>query len=1091
MAVNVGSAVAYLELDTSKFTSGLTKARSDLKVFLDSSATAGQKITGLANAMGNVGSVLNKSVTVPLAGVGVAAVKTSMDFEKAMSAVKAVSGATQTEFEQLRQKAIDLGASTTFSATEVADAMTEMAKAGWSSQQIMAGMQGVLDATAASGEELSTVATIVADAITTFGLSAEDSTRVADLLAQSANAGTIGVYDLGESFKYIGPVAKTMNFSIEDVTTAITALSMSGIKGSQAGTTLRTMFARLVKPTDNVKIAMKELGIVLTDGEGNFKDMNTILAEMRSTFQTLTPEQQTYYATVLAGQEGMSGLTSLLGMTQEEYDKVADSMKNATGVAKETAEVMQDNLAGAVEQLGGAVESAGIAIGNKLTPYIRKATEFVNDAVDAFNDLSDEEQDNIIKMGLFAASVGPVLTVGSKLLKTLTNVGKGFVTFNSEISLFVQAVGLSKRGMEDAAMQTGTLYKGLQALKSGFSGLLNPIGLTITAVTALVGLWAAEQVLYDKRIEKLAEETESEKWLTEAINEQAEARKKSQESVQESIDSAQEEAAYTQSLVDKLKEVVDETGRVKDGKQGYAQFIVGELSNALGQEISLVDGQIQGYSDLMASIDETIEKKKALAIQESIHEDYTQAVKEQAEAQRNYSERLMEVSENEQKVADAEKERDEALKALRDSQTGVYGSTKLTKEEQEKLSEAYARATREYEVASKELDNSKDSLDKATESMEYYNQIVQNYEGLSAALVSGSAEEISLALAKVQESFLTAETATRESLEGQAETIREKYEEMQNALAEGVPGVTQEMVDSLGQLVDAADAELQAKIDSDKAILVQKFSEIGIQAPQAMIDSLAEKSPETLQTVTTMLDSLKNGTALKSEEIKTLFSQLGIDAPTNLINQLVSLEPSVQANAINLLAQLQSAEQAKRPEILAQLNDLGVNVDNSLADGMESNKGKVTSKGTEVGKAGHDSIQDEMDKDVESPDVDENTVSSAKGVADDARSSMQSVFDRNPIVATIKGVVKSVGSAIGGLFDGSHAGGLDYVPFDGYVAQLHKGERVLTKEENEAYSSSGKSSVGGDTFIFYDTKPTPYEYARQMKKVKRELLSGF
>lgn len=1091
MSVNVGSAVAYLELDTSNFTSGFTKARSDLKVFLDSSATAGQKMTGLANAMGNVGSVLNKSVTVPLAGVGVAAVKTSMDFEKSMSAVKAVSGATQSEFEQLRQKAIDLGASTTFSATEVADAMTEMAKAGWSSQQIMAGMQGVLDATAASGEELSTVATIVADAITTFGLSAEDSTRVADLLAQSANAGTIGIYDLGESFKYIGPVAKTMNFSIEDVTTAITALSMSGIKGSQAGTTLRTMFARLVKPTDAVAEAMNELGIVLTDGEGNFKSMNQILAEMRSTFQTLTPEQQTYYATVLAGQEGMSGLTSLLGMTQEEYDKVADSMKNATGVAKETAEVMQDNLAGAVEQLGGSLESAGIIIGNKLTPYIRKITDFVNDAVDAFNELSDEEQDNIIKMGLFAASVGPVLTVGSKLLKTVTNIGKGFVTFNSEISLFVQAISLSKRGMEDAAMQTGVLYKGIQALKGGFSGLLSPIGLTITAVATLAGLWAAEQVWYDKRIEKLAEETESEKWLTEAIKEQAEVRKESQESVQKSIQSAEEEASYTQSLVNKLKDVVDETGRVKDGKQGYAEFIVGELSSALGQEISLVDGQIQGYEELMESIDETIEKKKALAIQESVHEDYTNAVKEQAEAQRNYSERLMEVSENEQKVADAEKQRDEALKALQDSQTGVYGSTKLTKEEQEKLSEAYARATRNYNVATKELDNSKDSLDEATESMEYYNQVVQNYEGLSAALISGSAEEISLALMKVQESFLTAETATRESLENQAETIREKYEEMQTALAEGVPGVTQEMVDSLAQLVDAADAELQTKIDSDKAMLVQAFADIGIQMPQAMIDSLATKSPETLGAVTSLLDSVKNGTALKSTEIEYLFSQLGIDAPTSLINQLVSLQPSVQANAISLLAQLQTAEQSKRPEILAQLKDLGVNVDDSLAGGMESNKGKVTSKGTEVGKAGHDSIQKEMDKKVKSPDVDDNTVSSASSVAESAWSAIQSFFNNNPIAATIRGVVGSL-TGTKTTVNGSHANGLEYVPFDGYIAELHKGERVLTKQENEEYNGNNKARAsGGDTFIFYDTKPTPYEYARQMKKAKRELLSGF
>ena len=447
MSVNMGKAVAYLDLDVSSFTKGFAKAKSELKVFGDSSATASQKVIGLTNSMSAVGGVLSKSVTVPLATAGTVSLKFSMDFEKSMSNVKAISGATGREFEDLRQKALDLGQSTVFSATDVANAMTEMAKAGWTSQQIMSGMQGVLDATAASGEELSIVATIVADAITTFGLSASESTKVADLLSKSANAGTISITDLGESLKYIGPVAKTMGFSIEDVVTAITAMSQAGIKGSQAGTSLRTMFARLVKPTDNVKIAMDQLGIVLTDSEGNFKSMNTILEEMRTTFQTLTPEQQTYYSTMLAGQEGMSGLNALLGMSQQEYDNLSLSMKTASGTAKETAEIMQDNLAGAVEQMTGSLESAGIAIGSKLTPKVRTIAGWIEDLTDRFNSLSDEEQEQIVNFGLVAAAAGPVIMVSSKLLSGATKLGKGFVTVNSEISLFIQALKLSKNGM--------------------------------------------------------------------------------------------------------------------------------------------------------------------------------------------------------------------------------------------------------------------------------------------------------------------------------------------------------------------------------------------------------------------------------------------------------------------------------------------------------------------------------------------------------------------------------------------------------------------------------------------------------------------
>ena len=453
MSINMGKAIAYLDLDVSSFTKGFAKAKSELKVFGDSSATVSQKVIGLANSMSAVGGVLSKSFTVPLATAGAVSLKFSMDFEKSMSNVKAISGATGIEFDGLRQKALDLGQSTVFSATDVANAMTEMAKAGWTSQQIMSGMQGVLDATAASGEELSTVATIVADAITAFGLSASESTKVADLLSKSANAGTISVTDLGESLKYVAPVAKTMGFNIEDVVTAITAMSQAGIKGSQAGTSLRTMFARLVKPTDDVKIAMDQLGIVLTDSEGNFKSMNTIIEEMRTTFQTLTPEQQTYYSAILAGQEGMSGLNALLGMSQQEYDNLSLSMKTASGTAKETAEIMQDNLAGAVEQMTGSLESAGIAIGSKLTPKVRTITGWIEDLTDRFNSLSDEEQEQIVNFGLVVAAAGPFIMVSSKLLRGATELGKGFGIVNSEISLFIKALKSSKNGMQDEDVQ--------------------------------------------------------------------------------------------------------------------------------------------------------------------------------------------------------------------------------------------------------------------------------------------------------------------------------------------------------------------------------------------------------------------------------------------------------------------------------------------------------------------------------------------------------------------------------------------------------------------------------------------------------------
>ena len=439
MAVDVGSATGYLDLDISGFLANLRTAQSEADRASKNMATkVGNNITGIGKSMTSVGSTLTKSVTVPLLGIGTAGLKVASDFDSAMSGVKAISGATGEEFDALRAKAIELGGSTAFSANEVAEAMTEMAKAGWDSQQILDGMSGVLDAAAASGENLGTVSTIVADAITGFGMEAKESTRVADLLTQAANSGTIGINDLGESFKYIAPVAGSMGLSIEDVTTALSAMSMSGIKGSQAGTSLRGVLTRMVKPTDQVAAAMDELGIVLTNSDGTFKSLDQILSEMRGSFSGLTDEQKTYYAATLAGQEGMSGLLSLLNMSQEEYDEIAASMDNASGVAKETAEVMRDNLAADVEELMGSLESLAITLASLIVPALRDFVQWLTQLVNKFTALSPETQKTILTIAGIAAAVGPVLMVLGKLT---SSIGSIITTFGKIPGAIAKAKG--------------------------------------------------------------------------------------------------------------------------------------------------------------------------------------------------------------------------------------------------------------------------------------------------------------------------------------------------------------------------------------------------------------------------------------------------------------------------------------------------------------------------------------------------------------------------------------------------------------------------------------------------------------------------
>ena len=496
MAVNVGSATGYLDLDITGFLKGLRTAQTEAQKASNKTSnlfkSTGSAFSDLGDKLEKSGKTLTKGLTLPLVGVGTAAIKVATDFEKGMSEVKAISGATEKDFAALRDKAIELGADTAFSAKEVAGAMTEMAKAGWNSKQIIDGMSGVLSAAAASGEELSTVSTIVADTITGFGLAASDSTKVADLLTQAANAGTIGISDLGESFKYVAPLANAMGISVEDAVTAISAMSMSGIKGSQAGTALSGVLSRLNGDNEKVRSTMKELGIEITNVDGSFKSLDDIVAVLRNSFSGMTDEQKAYYATILAGQEGQKGLLALLNLSEDEYNEIAKSMDNAGGVAENTAAIMQDNLQSKVEQLGGSLESLAIKLGDYVIPFLHNTVIWLTALVDKFTNLNPETQKAILMFAAIAAAIGPVLAILGKLTSSIGSIFTFVGKFPQMIKTFeTMGTGISKAFSSLAGsvgMSTGAMLGTIAAV----------IAIVAVLVAAFANLWKNNEEFRDK-----------------------------------------------------------------------------------------------------------------------------------------------------------------------------------------------------------------------------------------------------------------------------------------------------------------------------------------------------------------------------------------------------------------------------------------------------------------------------------------------------------------------------------------------------------------------------------------------------------------
>lgn len=749
-------------------------------------------------------------------GAGAASVKAGMSFDEQMSTVKAISGATEEEFEQLRKKALEMGSTTKFTATESGKALEYMGMAGWKAQDMLEGLPGIINAAAASGEDLGTVSDIITDGLTAFGLQAEDSSHFADVLAAaSANANT-NISLMGDTFKYVAPVAGALKYSIDDVAVGVGLMANAGIKADQAGTSLRSILSRMAAPTKNVAAAMEQLGISMTDDDGNMKSFNDLLIQLRESFSKLNDQEKAKYANDIAGKTAMSGMLALVNTSSQEYDKLTESIKNADGAAKEMADTRLDNLQGDVTIFKSALEGAAVSISDQMAPALR---EFVQEGTAMIPELSGDIADLGGELAGVATGLMPIIKDTVQALvpvaKDIMGVIKDILPYLSEIfqsllpvaeKLLQSIIKVVKPMVENVLPPLTKFIDGIAKVLDGLLDVLTPIleviskiysviyGGFLTAWTAVIDSIMGGNAAFDDAYKKFSQLSDAEQDNIDKLNDLKTATDAAAESRKNSIDGADAEYSYYRKLAEELDSITDKNGEIKQGYEDRANVITSKLSEALGIEIEITDGVIQKYSELRDEINKTIELKKGEAILSANESNYADAIQRQAEATKEMANAQAQLADNESKLREVEVE----LDGIEQQRANHISIDKDRYEELQGAQKAYEE---------KILDT-KQRIKEYGETYAVASAEMANYAKLEEDVVNGHYENVQRDIQYMQENFMRADTATKDMVINQTASFRRMYETLQKQAEESGDKLTQEMADNYLDMYYKSRAEM-------------------------------------------------------------------------------------------------------------------------------------------------------------------------------------------------------------------------------------------------------------------------------------------
>ena len=871
MAQNDGSLLFDTNIDTKNFSSGI-----------DSMATVAA--AGLA------------AITGAIAGASTYAMSVGASFEEGMSGVAAISGATGEELKKLENTAKELGAKTKFSASEAANAMTNLAAAGFNTSEIISAVPGLMNLAAASGEDLATSTDIAASTLRGFGLNASDTAHVADVLAENANRTNAAVSDTGEAMKYIAPVAKAMGISFEETSAAIGIMANSGIKGSQAGTTLRGALTRLVKPTGDMVSTMESLGVEFFDAQGNMKPLKGIIEELEKGTKGLTTQQKNQALTTLFGQEALSGMLALVDGGADQLEDQTQSYIDCDGSAQAMADTMNDNLAGQFTILGSSLEGLGIAAYEKFESPMKEAVDAsineinhltnamgpggeLEESMNTFANYAGDMIENLIGL---ATDIIPMAIDGFNFLAenldivtvAVTTLGGAYAVYTA--NMLAQQIVATHGASIAIASATAELIHGSAmgvltgqiSLATGAQEIYNAVQMacpwawTALAVAGVVAAFGTLIVGTQRIAGEMLE-------VNNRVIDNAKSWEELQTAQNDQIATDLAEINHTADLKDELDGLIDKNGKVKKGYEDRAKYIANELSEATGVEIELVDGVIKGYDELSKSIDNAIAKQQLEAVIEGMKESYDEATKNKEQAYDDWQ------ALEEQYEVETTKIK-ERYRHLREH---GYTEEQIAQDQTIQNLEGNLKAT-------------KFMLDKAESTYKDYAYTVSYYEELKRAAVEGNTDKINKLLEEHQEYVLEQSRKAGEKYKDQIDKTIAEYNTLVEARKKGNRTVTDNMLEEAKKQYEIAYSSGVKMLQAYQKDSEEYFG-VGSEKIAQIIKGLESEEPLLQNEAKVALQELMNN--LKGNPSET--AQIGYDICAGLATGLESGIPMIREKA--------------------------------------------------------------------------------------------------------------------------------------------------------------------------------------------------